>query len=135
MAGKNNFEIEEVNLSLNTEEIATLDSTPEVLSVIYHATNKAIMLHHYQDIMAAQVHKAMNGDTTSAKFIAELVEPKAEDKLDDNDNLISDPVQWEVLALSLQARLNYQGSAEELVVKILQHAMRWSNATLLDVVN
>jgi hypothetical protein len=134
MPGKDNFQIEEVDLSLSEAELATLSSTPEMLAVIYNATNKAIMLHHYQDIMAAQVHKAMNGDTTSAKFIADLVEPKVEEQLDENDNLISDPVQWEVLALSLQTRLQYEGSAEELVVKLLQHAMGWSNETLNEVV-
>ena len=105
----------EESVKLSEEERQILASNPKLLANLYSQTKKAILLHSFPAIMVAQIEKASNGDTTSAKFIADFVEP------DDDDTGTStiEYAQWETLALQLRDRLELEYSAQDTVIMLL----------------
>lgn len=117
--------LDDIDLTLEPDEQQYLTENPLAVSLLYKFNVRSISYKYLADIFRAQIAKALGGDTASAKFLAELCEPE------DVDTVINpDPVAWETRALALQVRLDYEGSAEELVVKLLQYATTLSDVQL-----
>lgn len=106
----------EQDVKLSEDERQFLAANPKALVDLYNQTSKAILLHAFPAIMAAQIEKATKGDTTSAKFIADFVTPTDED---DSNTRNVEYTKWETQALTLRDRLGLEYSAQDLVVMLL----------------
>ena len=98
----------------NDEE--KLNSNPNLLVEQWNNVKKAILLHHFDDIMLMQVIKARKGDTTSAKFVTDFSAPQEEESITHDE-----PAKWESLALQLANQIGYADSPEQLVIAILSY--------------
>lgn|SRR5678809_183922 len=106
-------------LSLTNDEKNLIKEDATLLTTIWRGTSETVLVRYFKAIIAAQVAKAMHGDTASAKFLTDFVTPS-----DSNESVPTEPAKWEQLAIELRDASDLQCSAEELVVNILTALIR-----------
>lgn len=106
--------IEPISLPFDLKVL--IANNPQIFADQFRETSQAISLLEWPLIMAVQVDKAKRGDTTSAKFITDLLTPL----LTTNEDSQIEQAIWESLAIELRDKLGLETSAEKLVESILR---------------
>lgn len=109
-----------LSLTLDKQEEELVAERPTIFTDAYLDNLRAVALHHWPLILAAQLDKAKRGDTASAKFLTDLLEP-----LRDSGSVVpnSPLLEWEELAIELRNLLDIEISAETFVVLVLRALM------------
>lgn len=119
----NNIDMDKLLLELNELESEfrltpadkeLIQNNPGILPEIWGDTSKAIMLHHFREIMGAQVAKAKKGDTAAAKFLIDFANPG------EISGEIAGENPWEDAAIYLRDKLGLELSAETFVALVLE---------------